>query len=83
MDGENIYLTAEQAAEPLSDNNANRRSSISLHPNMPFVVILLTPFSYLPMWAGGLLFTILKVLVVFVAFFWSFDPMVDGVANEV
>jgi len=66
-DGENIYLTAEQAAEPLSDSNANRRSSISLHPNMPFVVILLTPFSYLPMWAGGLLFTILKVVIVFVA----------------
>ena len=73
-DGKNIYLSSEQRTgqiattdEPSSDEDSDEESSVSLHPNMPFVVILLTPFSYLPMWAGGLLFTILKVLAVFVA----------------
>lgn len=66
-DGENIYCSPGQAGEHSSDKNANKRPTVFLHPNMPFVVILLTPFSYLPMWAGGLLFTILKVLAVFVA----------------
>ena len=72
-DGKNIYLSQEQnagltaTAETSSDADEDEAGSVALHPNMPFVVILLTPFLYLPMWAGGLLFTIVKVLVVLVA----------------
>ncbi|MCK5113979.1 MAG: DUF2029 domain-containing protein [Phycisphaerae bacterium] len=71
-DGKNIYLSSEQktdqlAAATAAGKKADEVGKVALHPNMPFVVILLTPFLYLPMWAGGLVFTIVKVLVVLVA----------------
>ncbi len=34
---------------------------VALHPNMPFVVVLLTPFAYLPAWAMALSFNLLKL----------------------
>jgi len=48
-----------------------------LHPNMPFTVILLTPFAYLPVWAMALSFNVLKLLVLAAAV-----PMAVAVANH-
>jgi len=49
-DGQNIY-------RPDGPGKAK------LHPNMPFTVMLLTPFAYLPVWAMALSFNVLKLLV--------------------
>jgi len=50
--GHNIYLAS-------SDDGATR-----MHPNMPFVVILLTPFAYLPAWAAAAVYNALKLAVI-------------------
>ena len=42
---------------------------VVLHPNMPFTVILLTPFAYLPLGAATALFNALKIAAVVAAFF--------------
>ena len=70
--GENIYETIDQ----LSQRHRRYRrmgktidygKSVALHPNMPFTVMLLTPFALGPVWLGGLVFSILKVLVIVAA----------------
>ncbi len=48
-----------------------------LHPNMPFTVILLTPFAYLPLWAATATFNILKLLAIAAALL-----MITGAANH-
>jgi len=53
-EGDNIYLTVRQKSP----------GSVAMHPNMPFVVILLTPFAYLPVWAMALVFNLLKLAVI-------------------
>lgn len=58
--GNNIYLTPTQLAAQPQGNDPG----MFLHPNMPFVVILLSPFALLPMSVGGLLFTIFKVIAI-------------------
>jgi hypothetical protein len=57
--GENIYLQVGQAEPP----------GVALHPNMPFVVILLTPFAYLPAWAMALCFNLVKLATIAAAVF--------------
>lgn len=63
--GENIYVNSEDyVATNASRPPAERRDDMGIrHPNMPFVVILLTPFSYLPDAVGGLLWTLIKIML--------------------
>ena len=67
--GENIYQTPEQYLQRKRDETrpVNPGPPVVLHPNTPATVVLLTPTAYLPVWAGGLVFTLLKVLVVIAA----------------
>ncbi|MCD4824776.1 MAG: DUF2029 domain-containing protein [Phycisphaerae bacterium] len=67
--GHNIYLTSEQYSRRVAEGGKAQPTGqvIVKHPNTPFTVILLTPFAYLPVWAGGLAFTILKILVALAA----------------
>ena len=67
--GENIYQTPRQYTRRLRDEGKVVKPDelALLHPNMPAVVILLSPFGWLPVYLGGLVFTILKVLVVVAA----------------
>ena len=67
--GENIYQTPEQYLQRKRNETrpVNTDPPTVLHPNIPATVILLTPTAYLPVWAGGLVFTLLKVLVVVAA----------------
>lgn len=76
--GENIYHRPvdpdanEPRPEP-DEDDLERAQGVHLHPNMPLVVILLTPFSWLPPTAAALVFTILKVLVIALAFWMIAD----------
>ncbi|MCD6303832.1 MAG: DUF2029 domain-containing protein [Planctomycetes bacterium] len=38
-----------------------------MHPNMPLVLVLLTPFAYMPVWAMALSFNVLKLLALIAA----------------
>jgi len=58
--GKNIYLTPDQASK-LPESSEN---DVTLHPNMPFIVILLSLFAMPPMAVGGLIFTILKIIAI-------------------
>lgn len=51
--GKNIYRRPDET----NDDVGQKR----LHPNMPFTVILLTPFAYMPVPAMALTFNVLKV----------------------
>ena len=70
--GHNIYYTKTQyaqhlqAAEPIQ---AQPDDAVTLHPNMPAVVILLTPFAYLPVGWDGFWFAILKVGIIVASLF--------------
>ncbi len=60
--GKNIYL-----AVPSGGRNSNlhpRDKSVRLHPNMPFVLILMTPLAYLPVGAMALSWNILKLAMI-------------------
>ncbi len=57
--GDNIYQ--KHQADPSQSKPAGK---VWLHPNMPFTVMLLTPFAYLPVWAMALSWSILKVIVI-------------------
>jgi len=59
--GDNIYLTHEQSCA------AGRARGIRLHPNMPFVVILLSAVGYLPPSVMAMLWSLLKVATVIAA----------------
>jgi hypothetical protein len=60
--GTNIYQPHGYHPGPDEPQPLGEPSDIRMHPNMPFVVILLTPLSWLPIEWGGLVFTLLKVL---------------------
>lgn len=63
--GGNIYLTVEEYVEKIRQQGPSARDRYGvLHPNMPFTVILLSGFTALPLWAGGLVFTLVKVAAV-------------------
>ncbi len=64
--GQNIYVTVERLSEQMrrGDPTVDPDELGVIHPNMPAVVIALTPFAYLPPEWGGLLFSVLKVLAV-------------------
>ncbi len=63
-DGENIYRTPRQVhAQRTAPSDPAGHGPIVLHPNMPFTVILLTPFAMLPVWAMAATFTALKIAV--------------------
>jgi len=51
-EGKNIY------------GRAGGRNRVRLHPNMPFTVILLSPFAYLPPAVSALAFNVLKIAVI-------------------
>jgi len=60
--GCNIYITREEALAkepPLSDRP--REQQAWLHPNMPFTVILLSPFAYLPPQVTAVCWSLLKL----------------------
>ena len=69
-DGHNIYYR-----QPAPNSNEPKpppphkpvRNRVHMHPNMPFVVLLLTPFMALPPMAAALAFNALKVLVLLAA----------------
>jgi hypothetical protein len=67
--GRNIYLTPEQYSEQFK--KTKERVPIDelalMHPNMPFTVILLTPFAYMSWWMGPAVFTLLKLAVIALA----------------
>lgn len=67
--GENIYETPQQykMRKKRKDKKVDPEKVVVLHPNMPFVVMLLSPFTLLPVAIGGLIFSILKVIVAVVA----------------
>jgi hypothetical protein len=61
-----------QAVDPLwqgkniySVGDPNDESTVHLHPNMPFVTILLTPLAHLPPMAVAVIINLLKILLVF------------------
>ncbi len=61
--GENIYLSHEEVAElEALDTNPNSPKRTRLHPNMPFVIILLTPFAYVPPELAAIMWNVLKLL---------------------
>ncbi len=64
-DEENIYETPNQLVMRYQreGKEIDPENIAVLHPNMPFTVILLTPFALLPVAVGGLVFSIFKVLV--------------------
>lgn len=57
--------------------NDLRRQEVYLHPNMPFVVVLLTPLAYLPMPIMAAAVNVLKVIAFFLAILAA-----AGVAND-
>lgn len=67
--GQNIYTMPPKPGEapdvkPPDEkdvDDAEYGRQIHLHPNMPFVVMLITPFAYLPVSSAALVFSILKV----------------------
>ena len=73
--GRNIYLsyTAHQEGTPrgtgLEASDPGPGGEIWLHPNMPFTVILLTPFACLPASLGAAIWNVLKILT-FLASLW-------------
>jgi len=67
--GNNIYIHSEEALELKKAGKVkNGEKLVSFHPNMPFTVILLSAFAYLPWWLGPALFTLLKLVVIFSSF---------------
>ena len=70
--GHNIYYTGRQYDQHLQAGGApqaERSQVVALHPNMPIVVILLTPFAYLPVAWEGLLFAIFKAGIIVASLF--------------
>lgn len=61
--GVNIYSrpTQEQELAKLADDD--EEGTGTLHPNLPVVVILMTPLTWLPPWWSSLAFQLLKVAV--------------------
>ena len=72
--GRNIYAplgVPGQAHDPADRYTLDPRiygGPVAMHPNMPFVVMLLTPFANMPIWAMALSFNVLKVLAILTAF---------------
>ncbi len=60
--GQNIYKQPP-SPEQLAAGDIDSTGQVYLHPNMPFTVVLLTPFGYLPPVAAAAVWTLLKVLV--------------------
>lgn len=61
--GQNIYQTPDEAAKlPVGDRQT--WGNVWLHPNMPFTVMLMTPFAYMPVLTMTLVYNLLKVLVI-------------------
>jgi len=70
--GENIYLPVSQAVP----------GGVALHPNMPFIVILLTPLVHLPVWATTMVFNMLKLSIIAAAV-WVCARLGRGDSNGV
>ncbi|MCY2923886.1 MAG: glycosyltransferase family 87 protein, partial [Planctomycetota bacterium] len=61
--GKNIYVM------PPVNPSPNPAQRTSLHPNMPFTVILLTPFARMPVWAMVLSWNLLKIVAAVASLF--------------
>ena len=70
--GENIYRSHEQREAADSD------SRVMLHPNMPFIVILLSPLAYLPPALMALIWSLLKVAALAVSLLMTARLAADG-----
>lgn len=62
--GRNIYV-APGSGEAVGGDESGQATfaPVVLHPNMPIVVLLLTPFAYMPVWLMALTFSLLKLAV--------------------
>ncbi len=56
--GDNIYRKKSE----LESEESNTQSRVWLHPNMPFTVMLMTPFAYLPVEVMAITWNILKLI---------------------
>jgi len=71
--GQNIYQMPPKpplpsAGRPHSATRTARDTDkVYLHPNMPFVVMLLTPFAYMPMLVMAITYNVLKIAVIVMA----------------
>ena len=70
--GQNIYMAPDDPdlaahLEQLDSDDDEGTHVIYLHPNMPFTVILMTPFAYMPIGAMALSWSLLKVLAIVAA----------------
>ena len=61
--GENIYRKQEELSGGADAPSDPRKPRVWLHPNMPFVVILLTPFAHLSVEEMAICWSILKLIV--------------------
>ena len=69
-EGRNIYHTVTPRSVTSGGDDTRRGAGVvRLHPNMPLVVIGLTPLMYLPVWAMALGLNVLK-LVLFAGAVW-------------
>lgn len=70
--GENIYVSTEQyISENAARTAGQKRTDYGIrHPNSIFMVLLLTPFAYLPTSCAGLVYSLLKVIV-YLAAAWA------------
>ncbi len=57
--GQNIYLAPLPEGQP---DHRPRNQHLSKHPNMPLVIVLLTPFAYLPIPVMALTYNLVKSL---------------------
>ncbi|MDY6914286.1 MAG: glycosyltransferase family 87 protein [Planctomycetota bacterium] len=60
--GRNIYEAIPAGDRPYA-HLPPEQVPVRMHPNMPLVVVLLTPFAYMPVWAMALSFNLLKLAV--------------------
>jgi hypothetical protein len=63
-DGDNIYKTHAESRE---------EGGYVLHPNMPFTVLLLSPFTLLPVGVAALVFNLAKIAVVLAVLWMAAD----------
>ena len=74
-EGRNIYLKPSPAG---SRDAGIGDDEVLLHPNMPFVVVLLSPFAYLPTATMAMVYNALKLLVLAGAFLLAVRVADDG-----
>jgi hypothetical protein len=74
--GVNIYrqpasLSEVRREDDIEEGTPPRQMEIYLHPNMPFTVMLLTPFTYLPVVWMAFAFAVIKVAAILLSFWMA------------